>query len=82
MINVIYFGVLKDLSGCAQEQLDWQEANSDELLKQLRARGSDWAEALSDKNIFRLVVNKQIIYEPTLLKKGDEIAILPPVTGG
>ena len=68
--------------GLNEEQLAWQGASSDELLNHLRRRGATWSEHLSEKNIFRLVVNQQIIYEPTFIKPGDEVAILPPVTGG
>lgn len=82
MIRIIYFGLLKDLLGLNEEQLAWQGASSDELLNYLRRRGAKWSEHLSEKNIFRLVVNQQIIYEPTFIKPGDEVAILPPVTGG
>lgn len=82
MIRIIYFGLLKDLLGLNEEQLAWQGASSNELLNHLRRRGAKWSEHLSEKNIFRLVVNQQIIYEPTFIKPGDEVAILPPVTGG
>lgn len=82
MINIRYFGALKDMLGLASEQLDWLEGTTDDLLAQLRQRGPQWSEALSEDNVFRLVVNQQIIYKPVLLKQHDEVAILPPVTGG
>lgn len=82
MIHILYFGFLKEALGISEEQLAWQGASSDELINQLRQRSTDWAEHLSESNIFRLVVNQQIIYEPTFIKAGDEVAILPPVTGG
>ncbi|XDZ51037.1 MoaD/ThiS family protein [Neisseriaceae bacterium CLB008] len=81
MIQLIYFGVLKQQLGLAQEQLDWT-GNSDELLSLLRARGDDWSEALAPERIFRLVVNKQITQGNVDIPAGAEVAFLPPVTGG
>lgn len=82
MIKIRYFGSLKDTLGLCEEDFVWQEGNTDSLLNTLRQRGELWAEALSDKNVFRVVVNQQIIYQSVMLKAGDEVAILPPVTGG
>lgn len=55
---------------------------TDKLLQDLRQRNEVWAEALAEKNVFRLVVNQQVVYQPVAIKEGDEVAILPPVTGG
>lgn len=82
MIKVRYFGSLKEILGVTEEQVAWQEGTTDDLLIQLRERGAQWSEALSKDNVFRLVVNQQIIYQPVMLQQEDEVAILPPVTGG
>ena len=82
MIKIRYFGSLKEVLGIAEEQLDWEEGTTDDLLAQLRQRDQHWEEALSSHNVFRVVVNQQIIYQPVALHQQDEVAILPPVTGG
>ncbi|MBP6115255.1 MAG: MoaD/ThiS family protein [Neisseriaceae bacterium] len=82
MIHLIYFGVLKQQLGLAQESLDWPGGTRDELLALLRGRGHDWAEALAPERIFRLVVNKQITQGNVSIPHGAEVALLPPVTGG
>lgn len=83
MIKIRYFGSLKETLNTTEEQLAWQPAlTTEQLLGQLRERSKAWAEALSEKNIFRLVLNQQVIYKPMVIDDGDEIAILPPVTGG
>lgn len=82
MINIIYFGVLKQQLGTAQECLDWPGGNSDELIALLRGRNDEWATALAPERIFRLVVNQQITQGTTVIPDGAEVAFLPPVTGG
>lgn len=82
MIKIRYFGSLKDILGVTEEQIGWDEGTIDDLLALLRQRNEDWHTALSSNNIFRVAVNQQIIYKPVALKQGDEVAILPPVTGG
>ncbi|UYZ83629.1 molybdopterin converting factor subunit 1 [Entomomonas sp. E2T0] len=83
MIKIRYFGSLKETLNTTEEQLDWEKGlTTDKLLQDLRQRNEVWAEALAEKNVFRLVVNQQVVYQPVAIKEGDEVAILPPVTGG
>ncbi|PWD85249.1 MoaD/ThiS family protein [Ignatzschineria cameli] len=82
MITVTYFGNLKDLLQLTEEQISWEGGDTEVLLTQLRDRGALWAEALAPENIFRIVVNEEMTFEPTVLNVGDRVALLPPVTGG
>lgn len=83
MITLRYFGIIKELLNINEEKIEFPEnSNTDDLLIFLRNRGSLWKDALSEERIFRLVVNHQMIDETTPLHAGDEVAILPPVTGG
>ncbi|EHD13487.1 hypothetical protein CIN_16790 [Commensalibacter intestini A911] len=82
MIKICYFGFLKEILNLEEEQIEWSEGDSQELLTFLRSRSAFWAENLSDQNIFRIAINKKIIYQTTSISPGDEVAILPPVTGG
>jgi molybdopterin converting factor small subunit len=81
-IRVLYFGRLKDMAGCSEEQLPWQGGSTGTLLAQLRARGDSWAQALAEGQVFRLVVNQQIVRGDADIPPGAEVGILPPVTGG
>ena len=82
MIKILYFGKLREALQCHEETLEWSGNDTEALLKFLRSRDQNWAEALSEKNIFRIVVNQQIIENHTQIPEGAEVAILPPVTGG
>lgn len=82
MITITYFGSLKLLQPAGTEQLAWSGGTTDDLLGQLRLRGPDWEAALRPGRIFKLALNQQLLHGAAPLKAGDEIAILPPVTGG
>lgn len=83
MITIRYFGFLKEALGISEEQIDAQYCkNTAELLDYLRNRNTQWADVLSDANIFKLVVNLNVIHDVTPIFSGDEVGILPPVTGG
>lgn len=81
-ITILYFGVLRDTLGRGEETLPWQGGSTGSLLAQLRGRGDDWAQALAEGKVFRLVVNQQIVRGEAEIPVGAEVGILPPVTGG
>lgn len=82
MITITYFGALKALQPSGSESLSWAGGTTDDLLNQLRARGPAWAEGLRPGRIYRLAVNRELLRGPASINDGDEVAILPPVTGG
>lgn len=82
MITITYFGSLKLLQPSGSEQLQWQGGSTADLLEHLRRRGPDWDEALRPGRVFKLALNQQLLHGEAQLKSGDDIAILPPVTGG
>lgn len=82
MITITYFGSLKLLQPSGSEQLAWPGGTTDDLLARLRERGPDWEAALRPGRVFKLALNQQLLHGAASLKAGDEIAILPPVTGG
>ncbi|CAI3943856.1 MULTISPECIES: MoaD/ThiS family protein [Commensalibacter] len=82
MIKIRYFGFLKEILNLEEEQIEWPQGDSQALLTYLRSRSDFWAESLSEQNIFRLAINQKIIYQTSPISSGDEVAILPPVTGG
>ena len=82
MIRVLYFGKLADAVGCSEEVLDLPEGV--ECAAGLRAwldgaRGCDGA--LLAPGV-RLAVNQEIATDQTTLAGEEEIAFLPPVSGG
>ncbi len=82
MITITYFGSLKQLQPSGSESLAWSGGTTDDLLGLLRLRGPAWEQALQPGRVFKLAVNQQLLHAPGPVQDGDEVAILPPVTGG
>jgi len=79
-ITVIFFASLKEEIGVDEIQLD---ANSvDDLTGQLTSHfGEDRASCLFADNV-RIAVNKELIEGDFEFSGNEEVAFLPPVTGG
>jgi molybdopterin synthase catalytic subunit/molybdopterin converting factor small subunit len=79
-VRVLFFGVLKDLAGKASDSISLPEdATLGDVLshyEQVIPRLKDTASSLA------MSVNQEYAGPGTRLRPGDEIAILPPVSGG
>ncbi len=79
-VQVLYFGFLKDVFGREREEVELADGDRmQSLLDLLRARGG------SVENLGRsvaLAVNQEYVQADAALKDGDEVALLPPVSGG
>jgi molybdopterin synthase sulfur carrier subunit len=52
------------------------------VMTALRARGGVWARELAAGRAVRVAVNHELAAVDAPVRDGDEIALLPPVTGG
>jgi molybdopterin synthase sulfur carrier subunit len=84
-INVLFFASLRELFEkdsieiakpenikTAQDLLDFY-ANNEK---------GPWLELLAKKNTIRLAINHSVVDWDSVINDGDEIAFLPPITGG
>jgi molybdopterin synthase catalytic subunit len=79
-VNVLFFGITHDLTGCAQEQVELPEGENLEGLRRLyEAR---YPRLLSVGASLLLAVNQEIVKGSMPLREGDEVAFMPPVSGG
>ncbi len=77
-VTVLYFGVLKDVMGHRSVVMDMAEgASVAELLALHRGSG-----AASVWESIAVAVNQEYARAEVVLKDGDEVALLPPVSGG
>jgi sulfur-carrier protein len=82
MIKVRFFAALREKVG--RDSLDVRTRGGDlmDLLEHLRSLVNDAAfAALSAPNV-RIAVNKEFVEGGFTLRDGDEVAFMPPITGG
>lgn len=80
MINVLFFARLKDEVGQADMQIDDGYAGNTiaQLQQHLIEQGLT---SLQDSSI-RVALNQKFSETDVVLHSGDEVAFMPPVTGG
>ncbi len=79
-VKVMFFASLREDVGVSELQLE--AADTQELMQTLGAQLSAEAMlALAQDNV-RMAINQQLIEGTVRLQQGDEVAFLPPVTGG
>lgn len=83
-MKLLYFAWLRSRIGCAEESLDPPATVTTVagLVDWLGSRGPGYAEALQNRNVIRVAVNREYVGFDHAVAAGDEIAIFPPVTGG
>ncbi len=76
-VHVLYFGVLKDVIGHRDAVMDVPEGASvaDLLALHRKAGVAVW-------DSIAVAVNQEYARADDVLKDGDEVALLPPVSGG
>ena len=78
-LNIQAFGIARDIVGGSVVQLQVDEKiTAAELKSLLQAR----FEPLSKISSFMLAINDEYAQPADLVNAGDEIAIIPPVSGG
>jgi molybdopterin converting factor small subunit len=90
-VKVLYFGVLRDRFGASDEVAELEDgATVGALLEFLRGRTSKHSmgserESSLDEQLWRslaVAVNREYGSASIVLREGDEVALLPPVSGG
>jgi len=80
LVRILFFGVLKDLAGQGGESLDLPENSTlGDVLSHYEARIPRLKELASS---IAMSVNQEYAGPEAKLSQGDEIALLPPVSGG
>lgn len=84
-IHLLYFGALKDLFGAERDTLELPaDARVDDALRLLRA-GTSNPQASTHAGLWdtlAVAVNREYAESSTPLQDADELALLPPVSGG
>ncbi|HLP01446.1 MAG TPA: MoaD/ThiS family protein [Opitutaceae bacterium] len=78
-MRVLFFGHLKTLAGCSVHELPADELSSDELWALLLTRFPAFAPLHAHT---RLACNSEFAPPGARFTSADEIALIPPVSGG
>src|SRR5256885_7752761 len=79
-VRVLFFGVLRDLAGKSNDSLQLPDGGSvRDVIAQYESQIPRLKDSLSS---IALAVNQQYASPETKLKDNDEVALLPPVSGG
>ncbi len=75
-LNIKYFGLLAEITNCSEETLLFTKSSIKELIDVIMNKYPELK--LKD---FQVAQNNEIVAKETLVT-GDEIALLPPFSGG
>lgn len=78
-IHILAFGITREICGARAFPLELPDNSDTEALKTLLFERFPRLQALSS---CLLAVNASYAHEPQMLAPGDEIALIPPVSGG
>lgn len=75
-MKILYFGVLSEIAGKSEENLDFSGP-----ISKLQLKLSEMYPEIQ-KHRFQISLNQQIVDNSQIVNQGDEVALLPPFTGG
>jgi molybdopterin synthase sulfur carrier subunit len=78
-INILTFGIAKDIIGSRNMELELPEGSSVGYLKELLVASYP---AFSDLKSLQVAVNEEFASNELILTAKDDIALIPPVSGG
>ena len=79
-VTVKYFAVCHEMLNRSEEEMELPEGSTvNTILKQLE---DEWPEIAEFYEVMQMAVNWEYATENTELADGDEVALIPPVTGG
>ena len=79
-MRVLFFGVLKDVFGAESTTADLPEGES--VVDLLEIFGDRLSEKKEMMESIAIAVNQEYAKADDVLHEGDEVALLPPVSGG
>ena len=82
MITVKYFGSLKAIAEKEEEQIEVQSSISMDQLSDIISKTSPKMADIIRDNKIMVSVNQEMVDANTVIHDGDEVAFLPPFSGG
>lgn len=79
-LHMRYFAIVRETMGCSSEVRTWPEGTTASDI--LTTLASEFPRISGLQRVIRVMVNQDYAAPETPLKDGDEVAIIPPVSGG
>ena len=79
-VKVKYFAVCREMFNRDEEEMELPDGSV--LMDILKRLEEEWPEIPEYYQVMQMSVNWEYATERTKLSDGDEIALIPPVTGG
>lgn len=80
-MKILLFGIAKDIMGTSIFEMPL-ESQRPKTVKELKVNLVQLFPEFEKLSSFAVAVNNEYAYDDTSLKMNDEIAIIPPVSGG
>jgi molybdopterin synthase sulfur carrier subunit len=82
-VRVVYLARLREALGTQGETLALEgQPRIADVVDALRGRGGAFARELAEGRAVRIALNHALVASDAVVRDGDEVAFLPPVTGG
>jgi molybdopterin converting factor subunit 1 len=81
MITVRFFAILKDRAGRDAVTLDFSSGTVSDLIDHVIREYPSLSEFVKPDRIL-ITVNQEFVKQDTLVQDGDEVALMPPFSGG
>ncbi|MEZ0322893.1 MAG: molybdopterin converting factor subunit 1 [Hydrogenothermaceae bacterium] len=78
-VKVLYFSSLKEKIGKPFEEIDIEESSLEDLKRKITQLHPEISDYL---NKIMFAVNEEYVSTDIVLKDGDTVALIPPVSGG
>ena len=79
IIDILAFGIAKDILGLSETTMSLEKSLS---ISELKSKLSEKFPEFEKLRSFSLAVNQEYQEDDFMIKENDEIAIIPPVSGG
>ena len=78
-VQILLFGIARDIVGQSPLELECNESIDVNSFKQLL---QDKYPKMNHLSYFKIAINQEFAEDDQVLHEGDEIALIPPVSGG
>ena len=80
-VRVLYFSIIRDFTGVKEEDVEVKGATVADLLAEIYRKYGKLAEWAKEEEVI-VVINGEVKGPNYELREGDEVAIVPPLSGG